>query len=221
MRGHRSLRSLTEKNAKTREEFLPGAPPSVLEFSLHARLGSGAERNGARRRIASRRDPGECSPALLPRGRRRGLGRLREICPRAFQTAGSKPAPPGSLAAIRDARISRKRSRSNKACFRSTKTSVCRIIPIARNALPRANAKMEMKVFGRARLRRAASIYALHRSARQSLALPGRSPRPSVAAFTLIELLVVIVIIAVLLGLAFPVFQGVQNQAKKPKPGTI
>jgi prepilin-type N-terminal cleavage/methylation domain-containing protein len=34
-------------------------------------------------------------------------------------------------------------------------------------------------------------------------------------AFTLIELLVVIVIIAVLMGLAFPVFQGVQNQAKK------
>ena len=34
-------------------------------------------------------------------------------------------------------------------------------------------------------------------------------------AFTLIELLVVIFIIAVLLGLAFPVFQGVQNQAKR------
>ncbi|HEX7518425.1 MAG TPA: type II secretion system protein [Chthoniobacterales bacterium] len=34
-------------------------------------------------------------------------------------------------------------------------------------------------------------------------------------AFTLIELLVVIMIIAVLMGLAFPVFQGVQNQAKK------
>ena len=34
-------------------------------------------------------------------------------------------------------------------------------------------------------------------------------------AFTLIELLVVIVIIAVLMGLAFPVFQGVQNQAKR------
>ena len=37
-------------------------------------------------------------------------------------------------------------------------------------------------------------------------------PRP---AFTLIELLVVISIIAVLMGLAFPVFQGVQNTAKK------
>jgi prepilin-type N-terminal cleavage/methylation domain-containing protein len=39
--------------------------------------------------------------------------------------------------------------------------------------------------------------------------------RQRVFAFTLIELLVVIVIIAVLMGLAFPVFQGVQNQAKK------
>lgn len=34
-------------------------------------------------------------------------------------------------------------------------------------------------------------------------------------AFTLIELLVVIVIIAVLMGLAFPVFSSIQNQAKK------
>ena len=34
-------------------------------------------------------------------------------------------------------------------------------------------------------------------------------------AFTLIELLVVIVIITILMGLAFPVFQTIQNQAKK------
>jgi prepilin-type N-terminal cleavage/methylation domain-containing protein len=39
--------------------------------------------------------------------------------------------------------------------------------------------------------------------------------RQRAAAFTLIELLVVIVIIAVLMGLAFPVFQAVMNQARK------
>lgn len=70
-------------------------------------------------------------------------------------------------------------------------------------------------IFGRARLRRAAPIYAPDRSARQSLALPERSCHSSVAAFTLIELLVVIMIIAILIGLAFPVFQGVQNQTRK------
>jgi len=42
-----------------------------------------------------------------------------------------------------------------------------------------------------------------------------RFSRQRVLAFTLIELLVVIVIVAVLMGLAFPIFQGVQNQAKK------
>jgi prepilin-type N-terminal cleavage/methylation domain-containing protein len=41
---------------------------------------------------------------------------------------------------------------------------------------------------------------------------PARRP---VFAFTLIELLVVILIIAVLMGIAFPVFQGVMNSAKK------
>jgi len=56
--------------------------------------------------------------------------------------------------------------------------------------LPRADAKMEMT------------------------RLPSSSRR-SLPAFTLIELLVVIMIIAVLIGLAFPVFQGVQNQAKR------
>jgi prepilin-type N-terminal cleavage/methylation domain-containing protein len=77
---------------------------------------------------------------------------------------------------------------------------------------------MEMKVhdnLGRARLCRAATIDTSPRTARQSLALPRHSSHLRRRAFTLIELLVVILIIAVLIGLAFPVFQDVQNQARK------
>ena len=50
----------------------------------------------------------------------------------------------------------------------------------------------------------------------QERSSPAIGFRPNTAgAFTLIELLVVIAITSVLIGLAFPVFQGVQNQAKK------
>ncbi len=95
-------------------------------------------------------------------------------------------------------------------------------------SLSRTDAKMEIipnwrdwlrsvpKIsFGRARLRRAETIHARRRTARQNLSLPKESLQTRVHAFTLIELLVVIVIIAILMGLAFPVFQGIQNQAKK------
>ena len=68
---------------------------------------------------------------------------------------------------------------------------------------------------GRARLCRAATIHAQPRTARQSLALPRHSSPLCLSAFTLIELLVVIVTIAILMGLAFPIFQAVMNQAKK------
>jgi prepilin-type N-terminal cleavage/methylation domain-containing protein len=46
------------------------------------------------------------------------------------------------------------------------------------------------------------------------LAFPMRSPRELRSAFTLIELLVVIGIIAILVGLLFPSFKAVENQAR-------
>src|SRR6202043_2158536 len=42
-----------------------------------------------------------------------------------------------------------------------------------------------------------------------------RSAATTASAFTLIELLVVITIIVILMGLLFPAFRGVQDQAKK------
>src|SRR5438477_7761917 len=66
----------------------------------------------------------------------------------------------------------------------------------------RANAEMEMTV---------AAVYKRRHAFSGRSAVIDRRYR----AFTLIELLVVIVIIAVLMGFAFPVFQSIQNQAKK------
>jgi prepilin-type N-terminal cleavage/methylation domain-containing protein len=73
-----------------------------------------------------------------------------------------------------------------------------------------ANAKMEMTTHPVAAVydRRSVAGYS-------STVIDRRYRRQGKAAFTLIELLVVIVIIAVLMGLAFPVFQSIQNQAKK------
>src|SRR5688572_15449697 len=66
---------------------------------------------------------------------------------------------------------------------------------------------MEMKMFSCV-----AAVYERRSVSRPSSAVIDRRYK---VAFTLIELLVVIVAVAVLMGLAFPVFQGVQNQAKK------
>src|SRR3954452_4436862 len=69
--------------------------------------------------------------------------------------------------------------------------------------VPRANVKMEMKPV--------AAVYdGRTRVVRSSAVIDRRY-----SAFTLIELLVVVVIITILIGLAFPVYQTIQNQAKK------
>lgn len=78
--------------------------------------------------------------------------------------------------------------------------------------LPGANAEMEVIPF------LVAAVYDRRRVDDRRAATDRRYNVFSmcrVAAFTLIELLVVVLIIAVLMGLAFPVYQGVQNQAKK------
>jgi prepilin-type N-terminal cleavage/methylation domain-containing protein len=71
--------------------------------------------------------------------------------------------------------------------------------------VPGADAKMEMKI----------SKWRDGRCPVPNIGDATAGVPPSRAAFTLIELLVVIVIVAILMGVAFPVFQGVQNQAKK------
>jgi prepilin-type N-terminal cleavage/methylation domain-containing protein len=67
-----------------------------------------------------------------------------------------------------------------------------------------------------------AAVYDRRKVVGQRSAVTDRryNARQDFVAFTLVELLVVIVIIAVLMGLAFPVFQGVQNQAKKTQAKT-
>jgi len=73
-------------------------------------------------------------------------------------------------------------------------------------SVPRTDAKMEIVNESRSILGSGKSTHSRSASAPNSLAENG---------FTLIELLVVITIIVILMGLLFPAFRGVQDQAKK------
>ena len=80
----------------------------------------------------------------------------------------------------------------------------------------RADAEVEMKI--NSSVARVFNLRALNPQLSKSRHEPKvgfHQGRASSHAFTLIELLVVILIVAVLMGVAFPVFQGVMNSAKR------
>src|SRR4029077_6416025 len=78
---------------------------------------------------------------------------------------------------------------------RFMKTFVCRIIPIVRSAHSQSKCK--------------------NGDEERMTNIESRMSKEDREAFTLIELLVVITIILILMGLLFPAFRGVQDQAKK------
>lgn len=91
-------------------------------------------------------------------------------------------------------------------------------------SFPRANAKMEIARDQKSEVTNQRSEIDREPALRDSPSRSGgpqaaedfaKAPFPDSRAFTLIELLVVITIIVVLMGLLFPAFRGVQDQAKK------
>ena len=77
------LRSLGKDELGPVREFFLELRASLLEFPLHPHLRAGGEGDGADRRDADHRDPGQRHPALAPVCRRARPGRITRNCPPA------------------------------------------------------------------------------------------------------------------------------------------
>src|SRR5439155_15741271 len=167
---------------------------SILEIPLHVDGARFAGSDGARRSVAHCGHSGQRRSTVLARGGCRLLGAIREAH-RAFnQPPARNRGHPFVWRRSSTARI-HQNHRAPAGAFTDLRRLLfagqfgLRALPV-----PGADGEMEMK---------------------EMTKLECRIPKEDRKAFTLMELLVVIAIIAVLLGLAFPVFQGVLDRAKK------